>query len=46
MASFIAEMATESADERTRRRLRALREQAGLSLEEVGARAGMAASTV
>jgi transcriptional regulator with XRE-family HTH domain len=46
MARSIAEMATESADERTRRRLRALREQAGLSLEEVGSRAGMAASTV
>jgi transcriptional regulator with XRE-family HTH domain len=39
-------MATDSADERTRRRLRDLREQAGLSLEEVGRRAGMAASTV
>lgn len=35
-----------SADTRTRRRLRDLREQAGLSLEEVGGRAGMAASTV
>lgn len=33
-------------DERTRARLRELREQAGLSLEEVGGRAGMAASTV
>lgn len=39
-------MATESADARTRRRLRELREQAGLSLEEVGRHAGMAASTV
>jgi transcriptional regulator with XRE-family HTH domain len=39
-------MATDSADERTRRRLRELREQAGLSLEEVGRRADMAASTV
>ena len=39
-------MAMNSADERTRRRLRELREQAGLSLEEVGRRAGMAASTV
>ena len=39
-------MATDSADERTRRRLRELREQAGLSLEEVGRHAGMAASTV
>ena len=39
-------MATNSADERTRRRLRELREQAGLSLEEVGRQAGMAASTV
>jgi transcriptional regulator with XRE-family HTH domain len=39
-------MATDSADERTRRRLRELREQAGFSLEEVGRRAGMAASTV
>lgn len=38
-------MAT-SADERTRQRLRELREQGGLSLEEVGRRAGMAASTV
>ena len=36
----------DSADERTRRRLRELREQAGLSLEEVGRHAGMAASTV
>jgi transcriptional regulator with XRE-family HTH domain len=33
-------------DERTRQRLRELREQAGLSLDEVGRRAGMAASTV
>ena len=39
-------MATQSTDERTRRRLRELREHAGLSLEDVGARAGMAASTV
>ena len=39
-------MATDSADERTRKRLRELREHAGLSLEEVGGRAGMAASTV
>ncbi len=39
-------MATDSADERTRGRLRELREQAGLSLEETGRRAGMAASTV
>ena len=39
-------MAIESADERTRKRVRELREQAGLSLEEVGRRAGMAASTV
>src|SRR5918994_7964162 len=39
-------MATDSADERTRRRLRELREGAGLSLEETGRRAGMAASTV
>lgn len=39
-------MATDSADERTRKRLRELREHAGLSLEEVGRRAGMAASTV
>lgn len=39
-------MAKSSADERTRRRLRELRGQAGLSLEEVGRRAGMAASTV
>ena len=39
-------MATDSADERTRRRLRELRRQAGLSLEEVGRRADMAASTV
>ena len=39
-------MATDSADERTRRRLRELREQAGLSLEDVGRHAGMAASTV
>jgi transcriptional regulator with XRE-family HTH domain len=39
-------MATDSADERTRRRLRDLREQAGLSLQEVGRRADMAASTV
>lgn len=38
-------MAT-SADERTRQRLRELREQGGLSLEEIGRRAGMAASTV
>ncbi len=36
----------ESVDERTRRRLRELREQTGLSLDEVGGRAGMAASTV
>ena len=39
-------MAIDSADERTRRRLRELREQGGVSLEEVGRRAGMAASTV
>lgn len=39
-------MATESADERARRRLRELREQAGLSMEEVGRRSSMAASTV
>jgi transcriptional regulator with XRE-family HTH domain len=39
-------MATDSADQRTRRRLRELREQAGLSLEDVGRHAGMAASTV
>jgi transcriptional regulator with XRE-family HTH domain len=39
-------MATDSAGERTRKRLRDLRAQAGLSLEEVGQRAGMAASTV
>ncbi len=39
-------MATDSADERTRRRLRELREQAGLSLADVGHHAGMAASTV
>jgi transcriptional regulator with XRE-family HTH domain len=39
-------MAKDSADERTRKRLRELREQAGLSLEAVGRRAGMAASTV
>lgn len=39
-------MARESTDERTRRRLRELREAAGLSLDEVGRRAGMAASTV
>jgi transcriptional regulator with XRE-family HTH domain len=36
-------MATDSVDERTRR---GLREQAGLSLDQVGGRAGMAASTV
>jgi transcriptional regulator with XRE-family HTH domain len=46
MASSLAKMATESTEERTRKRLRELREQAGLSLEEVGRRAGMAASTV
>ena len=46
MTSYIAKMATESADERTRKRLRELREQAGLSLDEVGRHAGMAASTV
>jgi transcriptional regulator with XRE-family HTH domain len=39
-------MATKSAEERTRGRLRELREQAGLSLAEAGRRAGMAASTV
>lgn len=39
-------MARDSVDERTRRRLRELREQAGLSLAEVGGRADMAASTV
>lgn len=39
-------MATGSVNERTRRRLRGLREHAGLSLDEVGKRAGMAASTV
>jgi transcriptional regulator with XRE-family HTH domain len=39
-------MAKESTDERTRKRLRELREQAGLSLEEVGRRADMAASTI
>jgi len=39
-------MAKESTDRRTRKRLRELREQAGLSLEEVGRRADMAASTV
>jgi transcriptional regulator with XRE-family HTH domain len=46
MARSLAKMATDSADERTRKRLRELREHAGLSLEEVGRRAGMAASTV
>lgn len=46
MTRCLAKMARESADERTRRRLRELREQAGLSLEEVGRHAGMAASTV
>jgi transcriptional regulator with XRE-family HTH domain len=46
MARYLAKMATDSADERTRTRLRELREQAGLSLEAVGRRAGMAASTV
>jgi transcriptional regulator with XRE-family HTH domain len=46
MARYPAKMATNSTDERTRRRLRGLREQAALSLEEVGRRAGMAASTV
>ena len=39
-------MATDSADERIRARLRELREEAGLTLEEAGRRAGMAASTV
>jgi transcriptional regulator with XRE-family HTH domain len=39
-------MATHSVDERARRRLRELREQAGLSLAEIGRDAGMAASTV
>jgi transcriptional regulator with XRE-family HTH domain len=39
-------MAIDSTGERTRKRLHDLREQAGLSLEEVGRRAGMAASTV
>jgi transcriptional regulator with XRE-family HTH domain len=39
-------MATDSVNDRTRRRLRELREKAGLTLEEVGQRAGMAASTV
>jgi transcriptional regulator with XRE-family HTH domain len=39
-------MATGTVNERTRRRLRDLRERAGLSLNEVGTRAGMAASTV
>jgi transcriptional regulator with XRE-family HTH domain len=46
MTSFLAEVATDSVNERTRRRLRDLREEAGLSLEEVGRRASMAASTV
>jgi transcriptional regulator with XRE-family HTH domain len=39
-------MAMTSANDRTRVRLRELREQAALSLEDVGKRAGMAASTV
>ena len=39
-------MATNSINQRTQRRLRELREHAGLSLHEVGAQAGMAASTV
>jgi transcriptional regulator with XRE-family HTH domain len=46
MTTCLAKMAMDSADERTRRRLRELREHASLSLEEVGRRAGMAASTV
>ena len=46
MARYIARMATTSADERTRVRLRELREQSAMSLEEVGKLAGMAASTV
>jgi transcriptional regulator with XRE-family HTH domain len=39
-------MATISANDRTRVRLRELRKQSEMSLEEVGKRAGMAASTV
>lgn len=41
-----AQAPEDSTNERTRKRLRQVREEAGLSLETVGQRAGMAASTV
>ena len=44
MAGFLADMATD--DERIRGRLRALREQRGLSLDAVASAAGMATSTL